>query len=193
VSASKLGENVANVTMVLSCFMLLFVLGRDTLGRRASVAGPKNWAMLPDTFRHNQAPSFALETLSGDTAILPRPASPSLLIAYSTTCVFCEASLRNWQRLARRLCRVQIVLLSAEAIDIQRDYWADRDLTTNRGCTPPVIGRVTDIKQFVNAYGLRGTPTHYVIGNDGKIRRMWRGAVARRAAHDSIAAAFEKD
>lgn len=190
---SSVVNALAGVALFVSAVALISIVGGSWWSKRSALLGPSTWSAIPEVLSATPAPAFLVETLDGDTVAAPRSGSRSLLIAYKTTCRFCEASLRNWQRVVAEICDdVQVVLVSNEPISVQQQYWQSKRAFRVSECDGrgPVIGRVVDVREFAEGYGIRATPIHLVIDEDGHVIRTWRGAVGRRAGRDSLIAAL---
>lgn len=160
---------------------------------RSQLMGPTMWSETAPELLEAPAQEFHLVSLEGDTIAGPIRDTNQLVIAYSTTCVFCQASVTAWRRVIRAVCDdLPILLVSVEPIERQVAYWDKEGSLRPSSCNAEsvVVGRVVDPVQFGAAYGVRGTPVHLVIGGDGYLHRRWIGAVARRAAQDSLVGAL---
>ena len=124
--------------------------------------------------------------VGGDAA--PRPAPPrldgrvTLLNFWGTWCPPCRRELPGLVRLAGRLAsepRFQLVAVSCgsgEAADIAVETV---DFLARQQFVPPIeawaFSDGLGATVFSEAYGLRVFPTTYLIGPDGRVRRVWEG------------------
>jgi hypothetical protein len=177
--------------LVVSCGILAWaVIGRMGLWA-PTPSGAKSWAETPISLRDSVAPQFRIVTIAGDTVALPKAGRRNLLIAYRTTCGFCQLSQPRWREAFAKICSTaEIALLSSEPVAVQREYWDRHGGIGPSGCGNLVIGRVVDADEFAKQYVIRGTPTHYVTNEAGVVIRTWLGAVTDRASRDSLIAAF---
>lgn len=195
VSGSSLVDRGSGILLALAVAILLGSIGRGMWSRHAALLGPKGWTPVPSVLLDSLAPSFQMETLTGETVSLPQEGIGHLLIAYKTTCRFCESSLETWREVTRQICQdTKVIFASSEPLAIQRDYWRIGRGAVGIGVDCPkqnlIIGRVLDPMTFIERYRIPGTPLHLVISGDGHISRAWRGAVGRPASGDSLVAAF---
>jgi hypothetical protein len=189
----RLATGVLVASALLLAATLLWSGGHWWLANRRVLRGPMTWTSTPRALIDTPAPHFLIETLEGDTVSTPQLRAKTLLIGYTTTCRFCEASVPNWRRIVESVCPdVEVVLISGEPLDVQRDYWAKRPLHDGESCPDwrPVIGRPLSPAEVISAYGMRGTPMHFVVEEDGSVLRTWLGAVGRSAAVDSLLTAL---
>jgi peroxiredoxin len=156
-------------------------------------ASPSTWAATPEPLRGAAAPAFLLETLAGDTVSAPIRGGRTLLIAYSTTCKFCAASVPNWRRVVQAICKdSQVILISAERLELQQRFWLKKRNLNPGTCSshPPIIGRILATSEVTRSYGLRRTPTHFIIDENGVVQQTWIGSLRGEAGLDSILAAL---
>ena len=123
------------------------------------------------------APNFKLVSVDGDTVSLPRPGVPTLFIACSTTCAYCERSIPAWQRVAESICSVDIVIAAATTDELLASHWQGRAIA---GCANVIIGNVLEPEGVSTDYRISGTPRHYLIAADGTFRQAWYGMVEGR-------------
>lgn len=151
------------------------------------------WQEIPTSLVDKPAPTFSLETMAGDTIQLPTNGTSSIIVAYRTTCEWCDASVPVWRRLAMEVCDVLIVFASAEPVETQAAYWQSKDWSPGHGCAHSVAGRVVEPLRFRDSYGVRGTPTQYILDRSGRVRRIWGGAALSTEDGDALAAAVQFD
>ncbi len=130
-------------------------------------------------------PAFVAATITGDTVriLSGDTASRQLLLVFTTTCPYCEASVPAWNDLARRaaLQGAAVLGISLDSLDQTRRY------AQQHGLQYPVI-------QFPNEayrrmYRANTVPITMVIDGSGHVIYARMGVVETEAAKDSILAA----
>jgi hypothetical protein len=164
------------ILLSLSTAVLVFALVRVTVDRPTSV---RDWDVLDSALVGQAARGFAVATVDGDTAYLPRSDRATLVISHRTTCEFCERSLAAWQRTAERACGLDIVIISAEPLLVVGEYWKDNQIS---GCANVILGTAVDAVTFASDYQVQGTPRHYLIDRAQTLQSVWYGAVEGRLA-----------
>jgi peroxiredoxin len=188
---SRPGGRAANIAVALSGLVLLTSFVNAWFAHRMSGLGVESWAILPEALVDTQARPYLVETVDGDTVRVEPGEIPAVLIVYSPNCRFCDLSVRNWRRLARSICdEAQVIAVSRDPLEAQRRYWSDHGVLGRPDCAvTPLVGRLIDASRFGTQYGVRVTPTIFIISAGGSATHVWAGASGRRAALDSLLAA----
>lgn len=184
----------ANAALVLSSLVFLASVAHAWWAERISQAGPESWGTVPEVLANTPARPFLVETVNGETVRVEPGEDSAVLIVYSPDCgEFCDRSVRNWSRLARSVCDdVQVIAVSREPLEAQRRYWSKRGPLASPDCVlTPLVGRLMDASRFATQYGVRGTPTIFIISAGGRVAHVWEGASGRSAALDSLLVAVE--
>jgi peroxiredoxin len=190
-SNTKQKDRAAGAFLTLSVFVLASVIGSAWWSRREALLGSATWTATPTALKTTPAPPIIVETLNGDTVTTPRLGATHFLIVYSTTCRFCNASVKSWRRIVDEVCGdVEVVLISAESIETQRSYWRDKGALVSSRCSghPPIVAKAVNPQLVAEQFGLRATPTHFVLDSEGRVIRTWLGSIGRQEARDSILA-----
>jgi cytochrome c biogenesis protein CcmG/thiol:disulfide interchange protein DsbE len=161
--------------------------------------------------QHSSPPHPAVGRRVGPLPILPiatlvgrdaasRPAPPrldgrvTLLNFWGTWCPPCRRELPGLARLAGRLAsepRFQLVAVSCGAGDADEIALETVDFLARQRFVPPleawVFGDGLGATVFSQAYGLAAFPTTYLIGPDGRVRRVWEGYRPRDEAEMAAA------
>ena len=125
-----------------------------------------------------KAPAFSLETLSGDDfALAEAKGRPLVINFWATWCGPCEAELPIKKRLARelgdkvRLLGINLTTSEGSVDDVRR-YAEEHEINY-----PVLLDTRGNVQQ---RYGVRGTPTTYVIDADGGVVTKFMGAMDYR-------------
>jgi len=118
----------------------------------------------------------------------------TLLNFWGTWCPPCRRELPGLVRLAGRLAnepRFQLIAVSCGSGDTDEIAVETRDFLARQQFAPPLeawafadgLGGTV----FSQAYGLRAFPTTYLVGPDGRVRRVWEGYRPRDEAEMAAA------
>jgi hypothetical protein len=176
-----------NALLLGSAATLLLAVGYTRLWPRAPRIPTGRWATVSDTLAKGPPPPLRVATVQGDTVSVPSTRG-GILIAYRSTCRFCEASIQQWQQLAADRCDTQVILVSDEQLPVQARYWRDKPWTRGAGCAAPIIGRPVAAGELTGSYGVRSIPLHFVIDSLGRTVGIWKGAIPNRQALDAFTA-----
>jgi len=118
----------------------------------------------------------------------------TLLNFWGTWCPPCRRELPGLVRLAGRLAdepRFQLIAVSCGAGDADEIAVETRDFLARQQFTPPLeawaFADGLGATVFSQAYGLRAFPTTYLVGPDGRVRRVWEGYRPRDEAEMATA------
>jgi hypothetical protein len=184
---------VGNVVLAASALLLAAALFMN-VGQRFHPIGSGGWVPSPLDSASVGALAVEFETLDGARRSISSAVTADMLIVYRTTCRYCGASRRHWARLIREvpaLCSGRTVLISAEPIEVQKDYWAEWDWRLP-DCNEPEVGRPSDLEGFRASSGVYAVPTHLILDDSGIASRAWVGAIASRKARRELGTAFER-
>jgi peroxiredoxin len=130
-------------------------------------------------------PTVRLATIGGDSVTVGETVAgrAQVLVAFSTTCQFCLATLPQWKWLtdslnrdARR--RFDVVWISASSWDSTRAYVRRHDIGADVAKMPP--GKLAAI------YKLRAVPLTVVLDRWGRVEHAHASVFANNAAMDSV-------
>ncbi len=169
----------------LAALVLVVVLAAQQRSLRAQ------YADLARRFREPSAgmyvPTFRASTLAGDSLTVGRSAAGGreVLIAFTTECPYCRASVPLWQRLAAAVdtihAPVRLVGISLSAADSTRAYVAEHAFHF------PVV-RFPEAK-LKYLYRMQVVPVTAVLDSAGRVLYAHVGAVTDTAIQDSVLAA----
>lgn len=130
-------------------------------------------------------PSFVASALNGDTVriVSGDTATRQVLLVFTTTCRYCEASIPVWNDVARRIGHqgATVVGISLDSLAHTRRY-SDR-----HGLQYPVIRFGSEA--YRRMYRANSVPITMVIDGGGRVIYARMGVVETDAAKDSILAA----
>lgn len=117
------------------------------------------------------APNFITEDVSGNKVALSdyRGKKPVLLIFWATWCGQCAKELPNLKTFTKKYQdKIQVVAVdSGEPKETIKDYIQEKDIN--------FLMLIDEQRKIWNQYLIRGTPSHFLIGKDGKIVTMRPG------------------
>jgi len=120
-----------------------------------------------------RAPSFALQTLDGQSINLDSLRGKPILINYwATWCVPCKQELPILEKLYREYQQKGLVVLSINALD-QDSVENVQAVVSEYGMTFPVL--LDQDRQFANAYQAIFFPTTFIVDANGVIREISLG------------------
>lgn len=143
----------------------------------------------PDSAR--PVPALALPTLAGDTLRLAeRPGEVLLVNFWATWCAPCLKEIPDFVALQRDLGPAGLTVVG---IALDQDGAAPvRTFAREHGITYPLVADSTG--RFADAFGrVRGLPTTFVVGPDGRIRRTVLGLFPTDALRPALAAMLRDD
>lgn len=134
---------------------------------KAAIAGNQPEFLKPG----DHVRSFAANTLSGKRQMVTYAASPkTVLLVFRPECPACERALPYWKGI-KTVCDQNGYQIFGVSLDSSANT---SDFLKARGLNLEVFAGVDP--QFRNSYKLNLTPLTIVIGNDGKVERVWPGA-----------------
>lgn len=129
------------------------------------------------------ASSFLLETIGGDTVSIPSSDSEqSIVIYFASDCVYCQADLAVWRRLAAELCAAELFFVTREDPQVAVAFWQTYGWPTAELCAETHVGRPLDPGDFRRAYLAIMTPVVYLVDDLGIIRQVYVGSLGLEGA-----------
>ena len=128
----------------------------------------------PGIHEGNEFPSLALIGLSGDTVDVDFGAESGdrLVVFYSIDCEYCQRSLPVY-RMVSEMCDPSLTLaftdISAATL---ATWWEANRNGFSEQCRSLSVGRLLAPP---SRYEVRGTPTHYLIGSNGRVKYHGEG------------------
>ncbi|MEX2283586.1 MAG: hypothetical protein WEE89_13965 [Gemmatimonadota bacterium] len=170
-SRPKLIDWLLGVALTISSVAILLLALRMWIG-----PSDPNQYWRPPVSTSRADPALLVETLNADTVALLQPGKRGIVVAYITSCQYCEASIEAWKVVLSRVCDLQFTFVSPEPVRLQEAYWSSRPLASDH-CVKPIIGKILNPQSFRTAFNLRGTPNHFLVSQHGQIESNWRGAL----------------
>lgn len=133
-------------------------------------------------------PTFAARTLDGDAVTIGERADGGrqILLFFTTTCPYCEASLPSWRALADTIARAPDLDAAVYGVALDSAHHA-REYRRAHGLTFPVITLPSRKLRYL--YRATSVPIALVLDHEGRIVYARTGAMTERAALDSLVAA----
>ncbi len=126
----------------------------------------------------NPVPDFKLKNLEGNTISLSSLRGQVIILNFwSTTCPPCEAEMPHLEATYDAWKDKGFMIL---AIDIGEDAATVKEFMTSRGLNIPVL--LDNQFKVAEKYGIRYTPTTFVIDREGKLQSQVIGAFQNQAA-----------
>lgn len=111
------------------------------------------------------APYFASEDIFGNKVVLSdfRNKKPVLLVFWATWCGYCAKELPDLKTFTQRhQNEIQVIAISSGEIkDTVKNYTEEKDIN--------FLILLDETRKIWNQYLVRGTPSHFLIGQDGKV------------------------
>jgi thiol-disulfide isomerase/thioredoxin len=150
-------DKAANVALIIACLFLIGTLARNYYLSR-----------IPD-------PNFELGVKKGETVKIPEGASAdrqsapaTLVLALSTHCGFCQASVPFYQKLAAfknsAPARVRLAAVMSEPKEEIEAYLKENSISADAVFSMPV-----------SQIGVNGTPTLLLLDGQNKLVESWIG------------------
>lgn len=134
------------------------------------------------------SPDFATEDILGNKVILSdfRGKKPVLLVFWATWCGYCAKEKGDLKTLTSRYQdRIQILAVdSGETKETIKDYFQKNEIN--------FLMLIDEQRKIWNQYLVRGTPSHFLIGKDGRIITM-RPGLASLADLETMLSMISKD
>lgn len=160
-----IGRTATNGALLITALLLTWTVSRKLRGPLA-----------PDLSADTQFPPLLLTGADGSTVNvdLASGTDERLIVFFSSTCSYCVQSL-PFYRLVSRMCNPALTLVFTDLVGAELAAWWEE----NRGgfseeCDSMTIGSVLSP---LSLYQVRGTPTHYLVGTDGRVKHRMEGAL----------------
>ena len=156
-----MARKATNVTLVVSAVVLAWFATQQWRFQSESRS--------PGLPAGTEFPSLALIGLNGDTVDVDftSGARDRLVVFYSIDCDYCQRSLPVY-RMVSQMCGPSLTLAF---IDISEatlaTWWEANQNGFSKGCNTLSLG---GLLAPPSQYEVRGTPTHYLIGSDGRVK-----------------------
>jgi peroxiredoxin len=156
--------------------LLLFIVGlcvanllliKQNRELKAAIAGNQPEFLKPG----DHVRSFAADTLSGERQMVNYTASAkTVLLVFRSECPACERTLPYWKEIKAACDRqgYQIFGISLDSSAKTSEFLKTKGFNLEVFAGPDA--------QFKDTFKLNLTPLTIVIGNDGKVERVWPGA-----------------
>ena len=114
-----------------------------------------------------KAPDFTAQTMEGKPMTLTDFASRNIVLLFASTwCGHCKKKFPEWQELYPKAKRAGyefvLVVTSGSLTDVQT-------MLDEYKLSIPVLHAPNDTNSFMKDYKVEGTPSCYIVGNDGKV------------------------
>lgn len=119
-------------------------------------------------------PSLALIGLSGDTVDVDFSADTGdrLVVFYSIDCEYCQQSLPVYKTVSE-MCGLSLTLALTDISEATlATWWEANGNGFSERCSSLSVGRLLAPP---SRYDVRGTPTHYLLGSDGRVKYHGEG------------------
>lgn len=152
-----------------------------------ALSGYKRQVQYMKAFPHagQWVPAVRVATLTGDSMTLgeTQPGRAQILIAFSTSCPFCLATLPKWKAMTDSLLhdpqrRFDVVWISASTWDSTRAYVATHGINA-------VVARMPTAK-MAKVYQFKTVPLTVVFDHFGRVAHAHASVFNNKAAMDSI-------
>jgi len=158
-------DKIANLAIIVGVVVFLAVVYRTQFGR------------------HSTSES-SVQDFVGRTVSLPGLQFPkdqdSLLLAVSTTCHFCKESMPFYKQIAKDSAgRLNIVAVLPQPQAEAQKFLKDEGLEANQV-----------VSASLDAIGVRGTPTVFLVDGSGKVKHAWMGRLDEKGQQDLLALAL---
>lgn len=129
-------------------------------------------------YEGQSAPPLEMELIQGRvvTAVDANVSGRTLIVFFSTACIYCLESLPVYEEVARSVCDLRIVFAVLDRrADELRSWWLASSWDPGDECAEVLVGSPS---AGFNGYGIRGTPTHILV-EDGKVLNQEAGALRK--------------
>jgi thioredoxin-related protein len=159
-------ENVTNASVLLVCLVVLIVLVRGPISKTPRSAQPtaeelEEGAVFP------KASELHLDTNKG-----------TLVLALSTTCKFCAASVPFYQHLLQSANNTLALPILAVFPNSESDV---TDFAKKVGTNLSAASG-----QDFRSLHIFGTPTIALVDSSGKVRKIWKGMLSEDQEHEIL-------
>jgi thiol-disulfide isomerase/thioredoxin len=143
-----------------------------------TVAGQQRKPKSPGLSRGTAFPSLAIIDVSGDTVgiELAGDTQDKLIVFYSSSCPFCRQSLPIYRAVSQRCDLSLVIVLTDLRGPAMAAWWKDNRDGFSERCASMSIGSPLS---SLSVYGLRGTPTHYLIDSNGQVETHFEGGLTK--------------
>lgn len=121
-------------------------------------------------------PSLHLVDGKGDTLAIEiaEDAREKLIVFYSSSCPFCRQSLPIYRAVSQRCDPSMVIVLTDLSGSAMAAWWEDTRDGFSERCDSIAVGSPLG---SLSAYQVRGTPTHYLIDSDGRVKHRFEGVL----------------
>jgi peroxiredoxin len=166
-----------------AALVLVVVLAVQNERLRAELADLRYRSIRPQAGEF--VPAFVAPTMTGETVriVSGDTATRQVLLVFTTTCRYCDASVAAWNNLARRVALEggTVLGISLDSLEETRHY------TGQHGLEYPVIRFPNET--YRRMYRANSVPITMVIDGGGRVIYARMGVIESDAAKDSVVAA----
>ena len=114
--------------------------------------------------------------LSGDTIEVEFAAEERdrLVVFFASDCGYCQQSLPIYRQVSDGCDPSMTLAFTDNAQSTMTDWWEANRGAFSEECDSLTVGRLLSPPSL---YQVRGTPTHYLIGNDGRVKHHAEGVL----------------
>jgi hypothetical protein len=178
-AAGAIGITVVTIAMI-SAILAPFFMREYRLWASQRVAAALVGQPLP-------AVNVALS--AADTVTMTTGGHPVMLVAFSTECQFCRASLSSYRQLVEQ-CAIELRLIARQPYDEMERVWRRYGWAAEGYPGGVVIGSFVAPRDFGIVTGVRETPHQIFVSQDGIVRASRAGEMtlaSLRAAVEEMA------
>lgn len=95
-----------------------------------------------------------------------------LVVFFSSSCIYCEQSLPVYQLVSDNCDPSMTLAFTDDLLSTMTTWWEANRRGFSEQCSSLTIGRLLSPPEL---YRVRGTPTHYLIGADGRVKHHDEG------------------
>lgn len=163
-----IGRAATNGALVIAALILALTVARQPRGPFSPD--------LTDPAADTEFPPLALMGVNEDTVNIDLASGTEerLIVFFSSACPFCVQSLPVYRSVSE-LCQPSLILAFTDLKGAELGaWWEEYGRGFSEESKSMSIGSVLGP---LSLYQLRGTPTHYLIGTDGRVKHHMEGAL----------------
>lgn len=164
-------EKICYLAMTLSAIALAVA----SLSSRTSNAGSSSPTAIE---RGEHVPDLTLITAEGDS-VSGLSSRPTLVTFFSTSCVYCRASLPIYRKIAAERCDLTMSFVAYDREGEDSGWWEQNAWESSASCADVRVGSAGS---SLASFDIKGTPTHLWIGPDGALLHAESGALTAMPA-----------
>lgn len=121
-----------------------------------------------------ESPVISYISPEHDTTSVSVGERPAVLVAFSTTCRYCEQNIPEWERVVER-CAVDFTILTGEPVSVLRDFWEREGWSPEGKLGTVKLGSLLDPRGFADTFFVPGTPHHIFLDAQGRVVSLQTG------------------